>query len=245
MPEADEKRSIWKETLTFLGWACIVAVTVMAIAAAPYAWNFKESRISKQSTDWSAFGGYMGGVLNPFVALVNLGVVVYIATQLNDIKESERIKKEDELREIDDRRKKQTLAFNLHQEWNSREMYLARTKAGQLVQSKPKLDFKEFEHSTNSKVVSLWIVLGFFQRLSALVNHSEVNDELAIELFVRLFAWWFVMCFEDNLPYDWDSWQPIHNLRDWFEGKAGGEYSGWYYKYQKEKDESLSPESSS
>jgi hypothetical protein len=218
MSEADKKRGTWKKPPRDIALICggIVFLTVVA-----YSLNFGKSDVSKDPDHWAKFGDYFGGVLNPAIAIVNLGVVVYIATQLDNF------------------RKKQTLAFNLHQEWNSREMYLSRTEAGSYVKSHPNLNFKEIEHSTDSNVVDLWIVMGFFQRLSALVDQKEVNDELIVKLFLPLFVWWWVMCFKENLPYDWDAWQPIHDLRDWFQEKARVEYRNWYAKYKEEKSKSL------
>jgi hypothetical protein len=228
MPEADDKKGIqkkpfeliaylWKKPLVKFGVCVCFGIIVTTIPAIVYVHNFGKFGTSQQTDDWAKFGDYFGGVLNPVIALVNLFVVVYIATQLDNL------------------RKKQTLVFNLHQEWNSQEMYSARTKAGRYVELRPNLKFREIEHSTDPEVVDLWIVLGFFQRLSALMKQDEINDKLAAELFLPLFAWWWVKCFE-NIPQDWDGWEPINYLNGWFERNAESKYTAWCKKYRGGKD---------
>jgi hypothetical protein len=240
MPGADNKKGIWKERFEFIAYlwkkplfkfVAYACVSIAFVTVAAYCLNFgKFNNISKQTDDWAEFGDYFGGVLNPAIAIVNLLVAAYIATELSKIQEDVRSKKEDELREVDNLRKKQTLAFNLHQEWNSREMYLSRTKAGSYVESHSNFNFEEIEHSTELYVIDLWIVLGFFQRLSALMKQGEVNDELAVKLFLPLFAWWWVKCFK-KLPRHWDGWQPIKYLDIYFMGKAKSRYAAWRKRY--------------
>jgi hypothetical protein len=76
----------------------------------------------------------------------------------------------------------------------------------------------EIEESTKSEeAVHVWIVVGFFLRLSFLVQYDKIHREMAIELFGELFVWWWIVSFERQLaPVDWDARDRILFLKEWF-----------------------------
>src|SRR5690242_2055719 len=53
-----------------------------------YILNFHSSKFSNDPTSWGVFGDYIGGVLNPIIALASLGVLGYlthlVSTQTNE-----------------------------------------------------------------------------------------------------------------------------------------------------------------
>jgi uncharacterized membrane protein len=47
--------------------------------------NFFGTSLSKDPSDWGVFGDYIGGVLNPIIALITLVVTIQIAIRVNEI----------------------------------------------------------------------------------------------------------------------------------------------------------------
>lgn len=65
----------------------IIGVTALMIfiVVGSYFFNFSEFPISKDTQVWGSFGDYYGGILNPILSILNLGVLVYITFQISDI----------------------------------------------------------------------------------------------------------------------------------------------------------------
>jgi len=68
----DENKKYIKNSLLTI--AVIIATIILA-----YIINFYRQDVSKSSADWGAFGDYLGGVLNPVIALASLIVLGYIS----------------------------------------------------------------------------------------------------------------------------------------------------------------------
>jgi hypothetical protein len=47
-----------------------------------YFFNFHGQAISKKNEDWAQFGDYLGGILNPIIALLNLIVLTYLTIKI-------------------------------------------------------------------------------------------------------------------------------------------------------------------
>jgi len=56
----------------------ITSLGSLFLVIVPYAWNFFANEVSKDSTEWGQFGDYIGGILNPIFALLNLIVLTYL-----------------------------------------------------------------------------------------------------------------------------------------------------------------------
>lgn len=181
----------------------VVALYVGALGSLPF------SRSDPGA--WGQFGDYIGGLLNPLFAVLNVVVVAYIAISVQKWNDSEK-KREEESQE------RVKTAIDLHREWNNESNYRSRTIAGVVVRKFPSSTMLEIEESTKTdEAVHVWIVIGFFLRLSFLVQHEKVHREMAIELFGELFVWWWVVSFEKQLvPVDWDAREPILSLKEWF-----------------------------
>lgn len=65
----------------------ISSAVVFAIVVIPFLWNFYNYNISNNLEKWGQFGDYIGGVLNPIVAVMNLAVFAYLSVKLVKIEE--------------------------------------------------------------------------------------------------------------------------------------------------------------
>jgi hypothetical protein len=63
---------------------------------------------SKEQADWGAFGDYVGGVLNPIIGFLNLGVLIYISVLVN--------KSDREIRQRDRDSERQNALYSLRNE---------------------------------------------------------------------------------------------------------------------------------
>jgi len=51
---------------------------MLLIVVGMYCYNFGSSELSDNNDDWSTFGDYFGGIINPVVGIVNLALLYYI-----------------------------------------------------------------------------------------------------------------------------------------------------------------------
>ncbi|WP_216923421.1 hypothetical protein [Synechococcus sp. CCAP 1479/9] len=180
------------------------------IAIGSYVWSLRFLPLS--TTDpapWGQFGDYVGGVLNPLFALLNVVLVAYIALAVQSFKE----KKQKDLEESEERVR---TTLDLHREWCSESLFRSRTLAGNLVQQHIDLNLVEIERIVpQDSVTHVWIVIGFFQRLAFLLKHHKIDTMMATELFGELFLWWWIVSFKGQLlPCDWDAASRIIWLHD-------------------------------
>jgi hypothetical protein len=138
--------------------------------------------------------------------------------------------------------KKLENTFNMHKEFFGESMNHSRTQAGKLICKYPDTSLEKIDTDVSSnESVHLWIVLGFYQRLSLMIKHKQIIEPYIPDLFGALFTWYWVNCFESNLPHTWDSYPTIKESRDWLE-----EYSKkadlieWQRMAQKDKERNLS-----
>ncbi len=78
------------ESDSWLGYAPWVAVIFTIVLLVAYGWVFSALPWTENSTSWGAFGDYIGGLLNPTIALFTLIVAVRVwrlqRTQLSETK---------------------------------------------------------------------------------------------------------------------------------------------------------------
>ena len=65
------------------------AFLAFAVPIGFYMSVFGSRRLSDDPADWGVFGDFIGGSINPLLALLNVGIFVYIAIRLHDL-ETER-----------------------------------------------------------------------------------------------------------------------------------------------------------
>jgi hypothetical protein len=160
---------------------------------------------------WGQFGDYIGGLLNPLFALLNVVVVLYIAASLQRLNEFER-------RQTEQTEQRIQAVMQLHREWNGEALYRSRISAGNLIRRYPRLTLFEIEEEEPYvEVANVWVVVGFFQRLLLLVLHQKVDEKMTLDLFAELFVWWWVLSYERQLtPCDCDASRQISKLKAWF-----------------------------
>lgn len=71
--------------LVFVG--CLLTPLVI------FVWKFNHAPISSDPTMWGVFGDYVGGVLNPLLAVITLGVTLYIASVAHRFEKQREIEK--------------------------------------------------------------------------------------------------------------------------------------------------------
>lgn len=191
-------------------WTASIAFTCTLVVISSYLIIFRNGNISRDVAVWGQFGDYIGGILNPLFALLNLTIFAYVAITFQKINDRE--KKADE--ESEDRIK---IVLELHREWNEQSNYRSRAIAGRLVRLIPNTTVLKIEENCSAEeVVHIWIVIGFFLRLNYLVEHEKVHKKMTAELFGELFTWWWVVSFEKQLaPVDWEASDQIKNLKNW------------------------------
>lgn len=177
-----------------------------------FVWNFHSSPWeANDPAAWGQFGDYVGGLLNPALAVLNVAVVIYLAVEVQHLSEAQRDRKQESAQRI------QT-AVELHREWNSEVLYHSRTTAGTLVREFPELSFFEIEEKVaNERASHIWVVVGFFQRLEFLARHGKLESDMVRELFAELFLWWWIVSFSTQLEQcDCDARLQMMRLKDWF-----------------------------
>ena len=130
--------------------------------------------------------------------------MIYLATVVHDLR-----KKEDS--------KAQALrtVAELHKEWNQQEMYEARERAYQFIYNHPCKSLKEPETAERKdpELQYVWVVIGFFERLAALLKNKQITDELFADTFGQIFSWWDEFLFQEKLFDGWASHKRIEMLR--------------------------------
>lgn len=193
-----------------VGFSIAVASYVLAVVGV-YVYFWGSAQVARSDpAAWGQFGDYVGGLLNPLFALLNVVIVAYIAIAVQRLNEAEQ-KREQQSEE------RVRTVLDLHREWNSEPIYRSRTLAGILVRKYPSSTVLDIEKSTNPQdAVHLWVVVGFFLRLGYLAKQEKLQDEMVIELFGELFVWWWTVSFERQLmPVDWDARDQIGSFKEW------------------------------
>lgn len=147
---------------------------------------------------------------------------------------------------ISSRRNKTELAFDLHREFNNKEMYDARIKADKFIFAKQEnrelltVMYGNDEYDSEG-VQSLLLVIKFYERLWLVIDNRQVNIELLPELFGKIFYGWYISSFEEQLiPTNWESAKRIKKLKEWIDLKANeSERTAWKEESEKEKTEKL------
>lgn len=200
--------------------AVIVAAVLVVVYVAAVVWVYVDhlGGLTLSRTDagpWGQLGDYLGGLLNPMFALLNVIVVVYIALSVQQLGESQRKQEQESERRI------QTV-IDLHREWNSGALYASRTLAGKLVRDYPALTIFQIENEVPyDQAAHFWVVTGFFQRLAFLAEHDKLHKQMALELFAELFVWWWILSYEKQLmPCECDARDRIFVLKKWIYGNT-------------------------
>ena len=244
MPNKSQNTS--PQTKKFL-WAVGIAATLYTtIVVALFTYHLGKLPIS--NTDpaaWGQFGDYLGGMLNPMLASVNIAAVFYIAVSVQKYNDDQKKRHDAQQKEEQNSEERVKTVIELHREWNSESLYQARTKAEQTVTNYISSDLLTIEKQTQpDEAAQIWIVVGFFQRLSFLVEHDRVHKEMATELFGELFIWWWIVSFERQLmTCDWDARDRIISLKEWlYNSTSEKRRSSWELRARKYLEQAIENE---
>ncbi|MGV0029371.1 hypothetical protein [Phormidesmis priestleyi] len=133
-------------------------------------------------------------------------------------------------------------AFELHREFNSFEMAVARSKADKVLQQHllTKLDalYNDLPEETLRPVL---FVIYFYERLWLAIENKQVDTKLVPELFGDIFYWWFINCFETQLlPVGWQCCHRIQSLKQWFDDHAKQEVRDlWIHRATMDREKRL------
>ena len=212
---------------TLLGGASVAIAIYIVVVVSMYVSNLGSLPFSKSDpAPWGQFGDYVGGLLNPVFALANVALVAYIALSVQKLSDLERRNEQESAQRV------QT-TIDLHKEWNSASLYGSRTLSSRIVRSHSELSIFEIEKMVAyEQAAHIWIVIGFFQRLSFFVQHDKAHKEMVVELFGELFVWWWTVCYETQLmPCDCDARGRIFVLKDWvYENTTEAQRLPWIHR---------------
>jgi hypothetical protein len=68
----------------YFRWLMGVTVVLTIVPLVFYLYKFDSFTLSSDHADWGTFGDYFGGILNPLIAFLTLGVTVFIAISFNN-----------------------------------------------------------------------------------------------------------------------------------------------------------------
>jgi hypothetical protein len=155
--------------------------------------------------DWAFFATYFAGFLGTILSLLNLGVIIYLATVIRTIQKQE-----------DNSAKKYYTLTELHKEWNGEQIYRSRDIAFTYLLKNPQIDLKLIGESADrpDELAHVWIIQGFFERLQALILYEMVQKEIAVQLFGQIFIWWDEFLFKEKIPKEWPNSERIDYLRN-------------------------------
>ena len=215
-------------SVLLVGAAGVSAYTLLVVGV--YAWHVRSLPVSSDAGSWGQLGDYVGGLLNPLFALLNVALIAYIALSVQRHTEMERKANEESEERV-------RTVLDLHREWTSESLFRSRTLAGSLARSHSSATLSDIEQSEPyESVAHMWIVVSFFQRLAFMIQHKKVHTEMTVELFGELFLSWWLLSFERQVvPCDWDASTRITWLRNWlFENTTESQRAPWVRRAEQE-----------
>jgi hypothetical protein len=193
-------------SILILTFVCCVLISIV-IPLIPYVITFHSSPISDDPQVWSAFGGYLSGTVGPLVNLLNLAVVLFIATVVYKFQQVDQ-------RFYDQEERRRQNTYDLHREFNTETMMLARLSAGKLIGSNGvALDLMEEDPEGAARI---WAVVAFYERLWFSIQADRIDDSLVAPLFGNIFYWWYLNCFHTRLRNrGWEHLKHMDQLWNW------------------------------
>lgn len=138
----------------------IICLVLLVPPIMVYILNFKDQPVSKDGSDWADFASFLGGILGPVYAFLNIIVVYYLALIVEGAADSRR--KSDELQE--NQRRKNDFKYNAYKELHD-------------------IILKLIEYCINRKDASPLLLIHFKYTLSAYSRlFTVLNNELVQDL---------------------------------------------------------------
>lgn len=190
----------------------VLAISVIAAVVVGYCYHHQFGKGAELSSDpavWGQFGDYFGGLLNPFLGLLNVALVAIIAFNLGRVQRS-----------LEGRRS----LLQMSRDWNSKELYEARGKSFKFLCRAPPegaaadgkaqpLTLRQIHNEFLTESTDLWMVLGFFTDLKMAIDQDLVREDEALDYFARIFTWWDVFAVQEGYPEEWPSAELWNGMR--------------------------------
>jgi hypothetical protein len=155
--------------------------------------------------------GYISGTVGPLINLLNLALVLFIATVVYRFQQVDQ-------RFYDREERRRQNVYDLHREWNTETMMLARVSAARLVGNKgAALDlFHVGMEEDPEGAARVWTVVAFYERLWLSIQADRIDNSLVAPLFGDAFYWWYMKCFHSKLrTRGWESLKHMDQLWNW------------------------------
>ena len=164
-------------------WLSLAAILLICFAFFLTTLLTARDRIWSDPTHWGPFGEYVGGILGPILAIINILVITYIAYHLHHLEAA---------REETSRRAQQASALRAvtlaqWDVWNSREMLKSRVQTHRLLADRS-VSWKTLQSEVGEeKFQHVSEVAHFFDGLLHLFESKVLDAELAKKMFSYYF----------------------------------------------------------
>jgi len=117
------------------------------------------------------------------------------------------------------RQRQISVAFDMHREFNSREMIESRYSASGLLVEFPSQRYTEIREAIGGlRMKDVWVVCAFYQRLWLAISRNGIRKEYVTDLFGDLFDWWYESSFKAQLvPLASEPAHHIEQLHHWMQ----------------------------
>lgn len=167
---------------SFLLFLAIAGISSVVFTVAPFAWNLRDISISTTSPElWAHFGTYIGGILGPVFAFLNLVVVAYIAVRVTELQQTGLASKR--------------LTLDLYNEWHSQDLHKSRINMTAVVEwyarsNAPLPTLSEFERNGGDNEVHAFRIYHFFEKWAHLAHEHQIDSPLLSEMLTTYVNWW-------------------------------------------------------
>ena len=159
-----------------------VAAVAVLVTLLPFAVALRELPMARNSsTPWSEFGSYVGGVLGSVAALLNLVVVLFIATRLTELQQNQLATKR--------------LTIDLYTEWHAEAMHQSRIVLSdhieQMQQHSSQIPtLSAFERYDPARSVHAFRIYHFFEKWAVLNQEAQIDPRLMNAALGKRAMWW-------------------------------------------------------
>lgn len=168
-----------RNLLILLAFAGVAAVVVTVI---PFGWYLRTLPISTTSPEpWAHFGTYIGGILGPVFAFLNLVVVAYIAIRVTDLQQTGLATKR--------------LTLDLYNEWHGEELHQSRIKITETIGGYSRSNallptLGEFENTGGENEKHAFRIYHFFEKWAHLAHECQIDSTLLCNMLATYVGWW-------------------------------------------------------
>lgn len=160
----------------------IVGIVSVGLTVVPYVLYLGALPISSASPEpWAHFGTYVGGVLGPVFAFLNLVVVAYIAIRVTELQQTGLATKR--------------LILDLYNEWHGDELHQSRIEISDLIESNklkqiPLPTLRKLECDDMKIGKHAFRIYHFFEKWVHLTHERQIDSGLLCNMLTTYADWW-------------------------------------------------------